>query len=72
MPDMKQLAPEHREGVARALAGAIGKLTQWGNYEGPFDVLLTVTLTDANGKVWTASVCDILPACSCVEVTAEK
>jgi hypothetical protein len=69
---MKQLAPEQREGIARALAPAIKKLVQWGNYEGPFNAVLTVTLTDANGKVWTASVCDILPACSCVEATVEK
>jgi hypothetical protein len=52
----KQLPTEQREGVARALAGAIEQLTQVGKYEPPFSMELTVTLTDANGRTWSAAV----------------
>lgn len=58
MPDnpVRQLPPEQREGVARALAPTIEQLVQVGKYEPPFGVRLTVELTDANGRTWTAAV----------------
>jgi hypothetical protein len=52
----KQLPTEQREGVARALAPAIEQLVQVGKYERPFTAQLTVTLTDRNGRTWSASV----------------
>jgi hypothetical protein len=51
----KQLPAEQREKIAIALAPAIDELLR-GNYTAPFDAVLTVELTDANGKRWTASV----------------
>jgi hypothetical protein len=52
----KQLPLEQREGVARAMAPAIEQLVEAGKYEPPFTAQLTVTLTDKNGRTWTASV----------------
>jgi hypothetical protein len=56
MPDAKQLPPDQCEGVACALAPAIEQLVQAGKYEPPFTAQLTVTLTDANGRTWSATV----------------
>jgi len=54
--DAKQLPPEQREGIARALAPTLDALVQVRNYKGPFTAQLTVTLTDANGRTWSAAV----------------
>ncbi|MHB8499713.1 MAG: hypothetical protein ACYDCG_18275 [Candidatus Acidiferrales bacterium] len=75
MPDKstKELPSEQREGVARVLAPVCEQLVRIGGFEAPFDVLLSVTLTDANGKVWTASVAasDLTSVLSCANGTSD-